>query len=331
MLEFEKLIHELTFTPLKQLEIIMKKRLQHIIFIFLSLSLSLVYADETACGPSTVNKVILHNDKINIAKGDGIDFSLCTLEGDYISSYQVSEELSFDSKSSDPTLQTIYVDLDLNTELFELQSHGLTGAPRTSMFVHYQLPLTLLNFKKRHNEVAKKPKTEVIFRAKLLNNDKKTLLAQFPVTFNYPKTHGVNYREEGTEIPTISDITGTWYDPRFNGMGFAILEHINGTEIFFFGYAKTGEPLWLISDMTQNEWETGAQQTLTMYSSKTENGGTLNTAPKANERIMKWGTLDLSFTDCKTAKATLRGRDGVQSFDLQLLSNARNVACTKLW
>ena len=116
-------------------------------------------------------------------------------------------------------------------------------------------------------------------------------------------------------------ISGEWYDPAFNGSGFNFLVASNGFFAHYYGRTTAGEMLWLVT----TEVPTGTLKTNTKYTLVFGNT-TSGTYAKPTPDVGHWGQLDITFTTCTTATATLTGKDGVQTLNLQRLAAIAGVA-----
>jgi hypothetical protein len=117
------------------------------------------------------------------------------------------------------------------------------------------------------------------------------------------------------------NVSGFWYDPALTGSGFNFAQIRGETHIYYYGYTKSGQRLWLISDggrvLHRNE-----KQTYRMMEIKD------GTFEKPTLNLKNWGTLDLTMTDCDTGSADLSGEDGAKQFSLTLLGKVDGTSCT---
>ncbi|MBF5004441.1 hypothetical protein [Diaphorobacter caeni] len=118
-------------------------------------------------------------------------------------------------------------------------------------------------------------------------------------------------------------ITGLWYDPAYNGTGFNFLMTDANFIATYYGRNSSGGLLWLIStEAPSAPLQTGTEYALTLGATTS---GTFSTPAY---QMANWGHLNITFTSCTTAKATLNGLDGVQYLNLQRLGNVGGVgAC----
>lgn len=116
------------------------------------------------------------------------------------------------------------------------------------------------------------------------------------------------------------NITGFWYDPSLSGSGFNFAQIRGETHLYYYGYTKAGQRLWLISDggkMLQR----GQTQTYNMLEIK---DGTFD---QPSQNLQSWGALDLTPTSCGEGQAVLNGIDGIKHFDLKLLGKVDDTMC----
>ncbi|QIL80514.1 hypothetical protein G7047_11820 [Diaphorobacter sp. HDW4A] len=115
-------------------------------------------------------------------------------------------------------------------------------------------------------------------------------------------------------------ITGLWYDPAYNGTGFNFLMTDANFIATYYGRNSSGGLLWLIStEAPSAPLQTGTEYALTLGATT---AGTFSTPAY---QMANWGHLNITFTSCTTAKATLNGLDGVQYLNLQRLGNVGGV------
>jgi hypothetical protein len=132
------------------------------------------------------------------------------------------------------------------------------------------------------------------------------------VNFNLQKLAGM------TDTPSVN---GAWYDPAYTGSGFNMLMTGSGLSLFYYGWDSSGRRLWLVSDIGPAQITPGTPITLTM----SETNGGIFQAPANPSTLSPWGTLQLDFSSCTQAAATLSGNDGKVALDLQMLAGVMNM------
>jgi hypothetical protein len=112
-------------------------------------------------------------------------------------------------------------------------------------------------------------------------------------------------------------ITGAWYDPAYTGSGFNTLMTDAGLLLYYYGWDKDGNRLWLMSNpFGPTQIVPGAPITITLVQT---NGGKFLT-PAIPGTYTTWGTLTINFAaGGATAIATLSGKDGDVALDLRRL------------
>ena len=116
-------------------------------------------------------------------------------------------------------------------------------------------------------------------------------------------------------------ISGEWYDPAYNGSGFNFLVAVNGFFAHYYGRSAKGEMLWLVTtEVPAGNLKTNTKYTLMLG---TTNSGTF---AKPTLDLAHWGQLDITFSSCTNATATLSGKDGVQNLNLQRLGAIGGVS-----
>jgi hypothetical protein len=124
-------------------------------------------------------------------------------------------------------------------------------------------------------------------------------------------------------MASTPSVTGAWYDPASTGSGFNMLVAPQGLILFYYGWDSDGNRLWLMSDVTPTLITPGTPITLNM---KETNGGHFLT-PADSSTLTPWGTLQLDFSSCSAATATLAGADGstVTLGNLRILAGVLNL------
>ena len=100
------------------------------------------------------------------------------------------------------------------------------------------------------------------------------------------------------------DLNGVWYDPATNGEGFNVTQGRQGTVAFFYGYARSGERLWLASDVIRTSVFAGESVSVAMYL------GESGTFEQPGSALTEWGSLTITAESCETVLFELDGRDG---------------------
>ena len=122
-------------------------------------------------------------------------------------------------------------------------------------------------------------------------------------------------------------ITGGWYDPATDGQGFNFQTSPVGLFGYYYGYGA-GERLWLVTVPVQAPIVFGQPIELTVLGPQ---GGVFGDPIDPGQADpFFWGRLILQFDSCSSGQAVLEGEDGVQAFDLALLSGVAglNDGCT---
>lgn len=118
---------------------------------------------------------------------------------------------------------------------------------------------------------------------------------------------------------------GLFYDPGKDGEGYNFVTAGAGTVVYFYGSDKSGNRLWLISDLIPGSFGPGSNIEVTMFEST---GGTFGSPVPSTRGLSVWGTLVISFSDCDNAVATLNGVDGVKVSNLIKLAGVAGTGCT---
>jgi hypothetical protein len=131
--------------------------------------------------------------------------------------------------------------------------------------------------------------------------------------------------EDGDFLPSEglvnkAGLNGLYYDPENPGHGFDVNVYEAGLLIYYFGQARNGEQLWLISELYEGDIEFDTAIQLPMFTV----GGTYGQPAMPADG---WGALRILFTNCSTATAMLDGEDGVSSVVLKKITGLENVYC----
>ena len=125
----------------------------------------------------------------------------------------------------------------------------------------------------------------------------------------------------GSQLLSPQAISGLWYDPASDGTGFNLIAAENGLFATYYGRSAAGAPLWLIStEVPVGALKKGVQYTTILGAT------TAGTFAAPAYEVANWGQLDISFSSCSTATATLSGKDGVQKFNLKRLTTIAGVS-----
>ena len=139
----------------------------------------------------------------------------------------------------------------------------------------------------------------------------------YTVVWNYyPKQTKGTFAVVGGALRSIypTSVSGLWYDPAASGSGFNFEMDANWLLVTYFGWDAAGHRLWLTSDFGPYSLIPNTPITLNMSYTT---GGTFSN-PQHN--VVPWGTLVLNFSSCRSASATLSGKDGTVNLNLTHLT-----------
>jgi hypothetical protein len=123
-------------------------------------------------------------------------------------------------------------------------------------------------------------------------------------------------------MTSTASVTGAWYDHATTGSGFNTLMTDKGLLVYYYGWDKDGHRLWLTADFGPKQIAAGTSVALNMIET---NGGSFLT-PAIPSTQSPWGTLQLNFSSCTQATATLSGKDGtVDSGNLVMLAGVLDM------
>lgn len=124
----------------------------------------------------------------------------------------------------------------------------------------------------------------------------------------------------GSTSLSPASISGLWYDPAYNGVGFNFLAADNGFFATYYGRTAAGGLLWLIStEVPVGTLKTGTKYTMVLGNTT---AGTFSTPAFA---LGNWGKVEVTFSSCTKATAVLSGIDGTQTMNLQRLGAIAGV------
>lgn len=124
-----------------------------------------------------------------------------------------------------------------------------------------------------------------------------------------------------TTVLSPQAISGLWYDPAYNGVGFNFLVADNGFFATYYGRSIDGGLLWLITtEVPTGTLKTGFRYRMVLGHTT---AGTFSTP---EFELADWGTLEVTFSSCTRATATLFGKDGAQQLNLQRLGAIAGVS-----
>jgi len=108
-------------------------------------------------------------------------------------------------------------------------------------------------------------------------------------------------------VNPVAGISGLWFDPALNGEGYNIIVAPGGVVIFYYGYSKNGERLWLISDTLSGSIPFATPITVSMSQGQ---GGNFDLPAAPPDGLKAWGNLSVTFNSCTSASFELSGDDG---------------------
>lgn len=168
---------------------------------------------------------------------------------------------------------------------------------------------------------------------KLLRYTSKTGLPfSKPIIFAMDSANSVwLFPENKTGAGGTFTVTGSWYDPAYNGSGYNVVEAPNGLVVYFYGYKSgvDGQAQWLTSDIGSATITKGQSMQLKMYSATVGNGGSFTTKPSVGSGISEWGTATITFNSCNAGTIVLDGNDGKITHNIVKLANIKHISCAE--
>lgn len=257
-------------------------------FVALLMSTS-VWAQDVCGGNAPFVQV--NKTTVNVARGESITLSYCD-RINKTTGYRVTRDKD-----------TVYVDVSAETTRNQ-------NTPIRAM----NIPVDL------RNVGIDKDKINVVVRA----YTSYTVTGETPMVFSPIE---VATRDRQLLTTSVSDPTGSWYDPVYNGAGFVLMQVPHGSLIQFYGYTRNGQRLWLLSDVMNETWVLGKSKTMKIYHGFFGNAATFDLAPTQPPGLAEWGTLKIQFDSCNKGSAVLTGLDGSKTFALQRVATLTNIQC----
>ena len=117
-----------------------------------------------------------------------------------------------------------------------------------------------------------------------------------------------------------SGLIGLFYDPENPGHGFDISGSQAGLVIYYFGQSASGELLWLVSELYQENIDFNSEFVVPVFY-------VVGTFGSPRMLAEQWGQLTMTFSDCNTGRATLDGQDGFLEIDITRLVGLEGRRC----
>jgi hypothetical protein len=124
------------------------------------------------------------------------------------------------------------------------------------------------------------------------------------------------------EAPTADFANNAlFYDPTNSGHGFDFNVLQGGIVIYYYGHTVSGERLWLISEIYDEDLQYGVPFELDMY----EIAEGVFGLPDSDATV--WGTITFTLDDCGSGQATFSGIDGDLEMNLERLAGLPDSGC----
>ncbi|MEM9301716.1 MAG: haloalkane dehalogenase [Pseudomonadota bacterium] len=122
-------------------------------------------------------------------------------------------------------------------------------------------------------------------------------------------------------------LAGLWFDPTRDGEGFNVIQSEAGTTIYYYGYADSGSPLWLVSDTIPGTIGTGDTRAMNVYArGHGAEGGSFD-APLSGGDLEIWGRLIVQADGCGEVRFELDGVAGTKRSDTTKLAGIDGNDC----
>lgn len=102
-------------------------------------------------------------------------------------------------------------------------------------------------------------------------------------------------------------LAGAWFDRNAEGEGYNIIVTPVGTVIYYYGFDKAGERLWLISGLIEETLRAGQQVETDVFKAT---AGTFSAPVPSDQALSRWGSLSLDVVDCTHFNITMDTTEG---------------------
>ena len=103
--------------------------------------------------------------------------------------------------------------------------------------------------------------------------------------------------------------SGLWYNAGLDGEGYNLIVAPNGVVIYYYGFDKDGNRLWLISGVIGDEIDDGGQHEIPMFKATS---GTFDAPVPSGSSLEDWGTLTVRVNNCNNMDYKLDTREGLK-------------------
>lgn len=143
--------------------------------------------------------------------------------------------------------------------------------------------------------------------------------------------------QNGLAETTLSNVSGTWYDPAYGGgSGFTLSEVSDDLYIYFLGYKSgvdgnaNGEAQWLLPETPiPTPVIINKIYSINMQAGFVGNGATFTMSSSADNGGRKhWGTLDITFSNCEAGVIAMSGADGNATHNIVKLDSINGMECS---
>jgi murein DD-endopeptidase MepM/ murein hydrolase activator NlpD len=121
-----------------------------------------------------------------------------------------------------------------------------------------------------------------------------------------------------------SELSGIWFDTALEGEGFNLIVTPNGVVLFYYGFDKDGNRVWLIAGPLEEQLTIGGEVTATWLKAP---GGTYD-APLPSGQLVEWGTVKIKVNSCLSIDYTMETPDGNKLSGSVHLANVTGLGCS---
>ena len=134
----------------------------------------------------------------------------------------------------------------------------------------------------------------------------------------------------GTNCPPGGDrsdaaLSGLHYDPGKDGEGYNLIVTSNGSLLYYYGFKRGGDRLWLASSLIREVLEPGVGVVTPVYEATR---GTFDNPVHSSQSLVQWGTASITIIDCDQATIVLQGSDGTKTSNTVPLVGIIGLECT---
>lgn len=119
-------------------------------------------------------------------------------------------------------------------------------------------------------------------------------------------------------------LAGAWFDLNSEGEGFNMIVTPIGAVVYYYGFDKTGDRLWFISDLIQQTLTVGQPVLSDVFKATV---GTFDQPVPSEQALVKWGTLRIEVSNCDSITMTMDTDEGLKTSSTFKLAGVVGLTC----